>query len=84
MAAFAQGSLREASAQTSRPIDEMRGNCDHYALDVQKELAAMANAPQDLTTLTERGAAPPISPNRQTLLVTQHHREAVTLHHAEQ
>ena len=79
IAAFAQGSLREASAQASRPIDEMRGNCDHYALDVQKELAAMAGAPQNLTTLTERGAAPPISPNRQTLLVTLHHREAVTL-----
>ena len=29
-------------AQASRPIDEMRGNCDHYALDVQTELAAMA------------------------------------------
>ena len=66
-------------AQASRPIDEMRGNCDDYALDVRNELAAMAGVPRNLTALTERGAAPPISPSWQSLLVTLHHSEAVTL-----
>lgn len=66
-------------AQASRPIEEMRGNCDHYALDVRKELAAMEGVPRNLTALTERGAAPPISPSRQSLLVTLQHRESVTL-----
>lgn len=78
IAALAQGSMTEGSAQASRSIEEMRGNCDHYALDVRKELAAMAGVPRNLTALTERGAAPPISPSWQSLLVILHHREAVT------
>ena len=79
IAALAQGSMTEGSAQASRPIEEMRGNCDHYALDVRKELAAMAGVPRNLTALTKHGAAPPISPSWQSLLVTLHHSEAITL-----
>jgi hypothetical protein len=71
--------MAEGFAQASRPIEEMRGNCDHYALDVRKELAAMEGVPRNLTALTERGADPPISPSRQALLVTLLHRESVTL-----
>ena len=63
----------------SRPIDEMRGNCDDYALDVRKELATMEGIPGKLTALTSRGAAPPMSPIGQSLLVTLHNTVQVTL-----
>jgi hypothetical protein len=78
-AALAQCSIREASAQASRPVDEMRGNCNAYALDVRKELAAMADILGKLTALTSRGTAPPMIPIGQSLLVTLHHTDQVTL-----
>jgi hypothetical protein len=66
-------------AQASRPIDEMRGDCSQYALDVRKELAAMEGTPKKLTALTSRRAAPPMSPIGQSLLVTLHNTNQVTL-----
>lgn len=77
--ALALCSMTEDVAQASRPIEEMRGNCADYALDVRKELATMEGVPRTLTALTERGAASPISPSWQALLVTLQHRESVTL-----
>lgn len=79
IAALAQCSMAEDFARASRSIDEMRGNCDHYALDVRKELAAMESIPQKLTALTSRGTAPPMSPIGQSLLVTLHKSNQVML-----
>ncbi len=79
LAALAQCAVVAVMAQASRPIEEMRGNCDDYALDVQRELAAMKDTPLKLTALTSRGTAPPMSPIGQSLLVTLHHPGQVTL-----
>ena len=77
--ALAQGSMTEDVAQASRPIDEMRGIWADYALDVRKELATMKGIPRILTALTECGAAPPMSPIGQSLLVTLYHIDQLTL-----
>ena len=66
-------------AQASRPIDEMRGECSQYALDVRKELAAMEGTPKKLTALTGRGIAPAMSPIGQSLLVVLHHIDKIVL-----
>ena len=79
IAALAPGSMRDASAQVSRPIDEMRGDCSQYALDVRKELAAMEGTPKKLTALTGRGIAPAMSPIGQSLLVVLHHIDKIVL-----
>lgn len=78
LAVVAQCAVVTVMAQTSRPIEEMRGNCDDYALDVRSELAAMKGTPRKLSALTSRVTAPPISPMGQSLLVTLHHAEQVT------
>jgi len=66
-------------AQASRPIDEMRGSCDDYALNVRKELATMEGVPRKLTALPSRETAPPMSPIGQLLLVTLHNTEKIML-----
>lgn len=64
------GSTEAAALEASRPIEEMRGGCDHYALNVQRELAAMTSAPGKLTALAGRGTAPAIGPAWQPLTVS--------------
>lgn len=71
--------MEESAAQASRPIDEMRGGCAQYALDIREELAAMKEMPRRVTSLTERGVIPPIGPSRQPLSVTLHHSGSVAL-----
>ena len=71
--------MTEGAAQASRPIDEMRGKCNDYALDVRKELVAMEGTPGKLMALTSREATPPMSPIGQSLLVTLHNTGQVTL-----
>ncbi|MEO8341246.1 MAG: hypothetical protein ABI604_16300 [Nitrospirota bacterium] len=77
VAALAQGSLREASAKASRPIDEMRGDCSQYGLNGQNELVMMEGVPEKLTALTSRGTPAPMSPIGQPPLVTLHHIDKI-------
>jgi len=71
--------LPENPAQASRPIDEMRGTCAQYALDLRNELTAMAGMPLTVPSLPQRGTVSPETPGWRPLSVTLHHSEAVTL-----
>jgi hypothetical protein len=75
------GSTAAAALEASRPIEEMRGGCDHYALDVDTELAAMTSVPRKLTALAGRGPAPAIGPAWQPLTIRLQQADQVALAH---
>ena len=53
-----------------RPMEEMRGGCADYAMNVRAELAAMEQAPRPVKSLATREEAAPIMPGLQPISVT--------------
>jgi hypothetical protein len=65
------GHVPEALGEPAhRPIEEMRGSCADYAMNVRAELAAMDQAPRPMKSLSTREEVSPITPGLQPLAIT--------------
>lgn len=65
------GHVPEALGEPAhRPMEEMRGGCADYAMDVRAELAAMEQAPRPVKSLATREELAPITPGLQPISIT--------------
>lgn len=65
------------SEPAHRPMEEMRGGCADYAMNVRAELAAMEQAPRPVKSLATREEVAPIMPGLQPLSATLLHADGV-------
>ena len=61
-----------------RPMEEMRGGCADYAMNVRAELAAMEQAPRPMRSLSTREELPPITPGLQPISTTLSNADVVS------
>ncbi|TKB82161.1 MAG: hypothetical protein E8D45_00890 [Nitrospira sp.] len=77
---FVVTSITEALGEPAhRPMEEMRGGCADYALNVRAELAAMEQASRPVKSLATREEVAPIMPGLQPISITFLNADGVSL-----